>query len=234
MRANDMKNRRNYYRILQVQRDAPVEVIRSSYRTLMRELKQHPDLGGATSKAALLNEAYETLSDAGRRAEYDRTLAPLKRKGGEPAGAGMTPPVAKKHCPLCRKPLTRDVHSGDRCPDCEIPLSHCGSEGLDSKQRRAVSRMEKSGRIRYCSSWPQQAREGEMIDLSPKGMRLLCSEKLERGRVLKIMAPLLTASAVVANCRKTERAGETYYAVGVYFVAVEFGDPKGSFLSVKA
>jgi predicted transcriptional regulator len=35
-----MKNRRNYYRILQVQPDAPVEIIRASYRTMMRELKR--------------------------------------------------------------------------------------------------------------------------------------------------------------------------------------------------
>lgn len=34
-----MMNRRNYYRILQVQPDAPPEIIRASYRTLMKELK---------------------------------------------------------------------------------------------------------------------------------------------------------------------------------------------------
>ena len=66
-----MKNRRNYYRILKVQPDAPVEIIRASYRTLMRELKLHPDLGGSTYDASLLNEAYETLSNSARRAAYD-------------------------------------------------------------------------------------------------------------------------------------------------------------------
>ena len=38
------KNRRNYYRLLHVQPDAPTEVIKSSYRTLMRTLKRHPAL----------------------------------------------------------------------------------------------------------------------------------------------------------------------------------------------
>ena len=70
-----MKNRRNYYRILQVQPDAPFEVIRASYRTLMRELKQHPDLGGSTSEASFINEAYETLSNPDRRAAYDKAMA---------------------------------------------------------------------------------------------------------------------------------------------------------------
>ena len=69
-----MKNRRNYYRILQVQPDAPREVIRASYRTLMLELKQHPDLGGSTLDASILNEAYQTLKDPNRRAAYDREL----------------------------------------------------------------------------------------------------------------------------------------------------------------
>jgi hypothetical protein len=39
------QNRRNYYRILHVQPDAPMEVIRASYRTLMQKLRFHPDLG---------------------------------------------------------------------------------------------------------------------------------------------------------------------------------------------
>src|SRR5205085_8924241 len=71
-----MTNRRNFYRLLQVQPEAPLEVIRSSFRALMRECKFHPDLGGAHAEAALMIEAYETLSDPQRRAEYDRTFRP--------------------------------------------------------------------------------------------------------------------------------------------------------------
>ena len=69
-----MKNRRNYYRVLQVQPDAPVEVIKASYKTLMRELRQHPDLSGDVWNAQVLNEAYETLSQADKRQIYDRQL----------------------------------------------------------------------------------------------------------------------------------------------------------------
>ncbi len=76
-----MKNKRNYYRLLQVQPDAPYEIIRASYRTLMRELKCHPDLGGENFNAYLINEAYETLSDSVKRAEYDKKLMvkPIER-----------------------------------------------------------------------------------------------------------------------------------------------------------
>ncbi|MGD8958151.1 MAG: J domain-containing protein [Chromatiaceae bacterium] len=69
-----MNNKRNYYRILHVQPDAPVEVIRASYRTLMQRLKQHPDLGGEHWNASLINEAHDVLVDEDRRRVYDRRL----------------------------------------------------------------------------------------------------------------------------------------------------------------
>ena len=65
-----MKNRRNFYRILQVQADAPVEVLKASYRTLMQRLKMHPDLGGDHGQAALLNEAFATLTDPATAANW--------------------------------------------------------------------------------------------------------------------------------------------------------------------
>lgn len=56
--GDPMRNRRNYYRILHVQPEAPPEIITAAYRTLMGPLRQHPDRGGSHQAAALLNEAY--------------------------------------------------------------------------------------------------------------------------------------------------------------------------------
>lgn len=70
-----MRNLRNYYRILHVERDAPAAVIKGSYRTLMQTLRHHPDLGGDAWNAQLLNEAMATLGDPVARARYDATLA---------------------------------------------------------------------------------------------------------------------------------------------------------------
>ncbi len=69
-----MDNRRNYYRILHVQFDAPEAVIRASYRTIMQKLRQHPDLGGDQWNATVINQAYAVLSDPMRRAAYDKTF----------------------------------------------------------------------------------------------------------------------------------------------------------------
>lgn len=69
-----VKNKRNYYRILYVQPDAPIEVICASYRTLMQKLRQHPDLGGENWNASVINEAYRVLNDEEKRHAYDRVL----------------------------------------------------------------------------------------------------------------------------------------------------------------
>lgn len=69
-----MDNRRNYYRILEVQPDAPHEVIRQNYKVLMQKLRMHPDYGGSQRNAALINIAYETLGHPEKRAAYDRKL----------------------------------------------------------------------------------------------------------------------------------------------------------------
>ena len=72
--------KKNHYEILQVQPDAHPAIIKTAYRTMMRELKMHPDLGGESGRAQELNEAYQVLSDPEKRRAYDKTLP-------SPAGA---------------------------------------------------------------------------------------------------------------------------------------------------
>lgn len=69
-----MRNRRNFYRILQVQPDAPAAVIKNNYRILLQKLRMHPDLGGDQTDASLVNQAWQTLRDPTRRRAYDKQL----------------------------------------------------------------------------------------------------------------------------------------------------------------
>ncbi|NOX27590.1 MAG: DnaJ domain-containing protein [Gammaproteobacteria bacterium] len=69
-----MKSRRNFYRLLRVQPDASLEIIKLSYRTLMQKLHHHPDLGGDEWNASHINAAYATLRNPAKRATYDRKL----------------------------------------------------------------------------------------------------------------------------------------------------------------
>jgi molecular chaperone DnaJ len=64
---------KDYYEILGVSRDASSEEIKRAYRTLART--HHPDVSHNKSDAEHrfkeINEAYEVLSDPGKRAQYD-------------------------------------------------------------------------------------------------------------------------------------------------------------------
>jgi len=75
----NMAERRNYYRILNIQPDAPLEIIKNNYRTLLQKLRLHPDLGGKHWNASIINEAYNILRNPDKRATYDKNL--LKQYG---------------------------------------------------------------------------------------------------------------------------------------------------------
>lgn len=63
----------DYYKILEVNRDASLETIKKAYRRLA--LQYHPDKNGgpdAEEKFKKISEAYQVLSDPERRQMYDR------------------------------------------------------------------------------------------------------------------------------------------------------------------
>lgn len=68
-----MSSKRDFYEVLGVSKDATPEEIKSAYRKMAR--KYHPDVNhaeDANEKFKEINDAYEILSDAQKRATYDR------------------------------------------------------------------------------------------------------------------------------------------------------------------
>ena len=70
-----MAEKRDYYEVLGVSKSASEEELKKAYRKLAR--KYHPDVNRdnpkeSEAKFKEVNEAYEVLSDAGRRQQYDQ------------------------------------------------------------------------------------------------------------------------------------------------------------------
>ena len=83
-----MTEETDYYKILEVNKDASADDLKKAYRKLA--MKYHPDRNPndkeAESKFKEINEAYEVLKDDQKRAAYDRYGKQAFSNGG--AGFG--------------------------------------------------------------------------------------------------------------------------------------------------
>ncbi|MBR0671771.1 molecular chaperone DnaJ [Neoroseomonas soli] len=83
-------SKRDYYEVLGVARDADEEALKKAYRKFA--MKWHPDRNhgntDAEAKFKELNEAYDVLKDAEKRAAYDRFGHAAFEQGG-PGGGGF-------------------------------------------------------------------------------------------------------------------------------------------------
>ena len=73
--------RMDHYSTLGIPRDADQETIKAAFRKLA--MKHHPDRGGDPNEFQKINQAYETLSDPSKRAQYDNPHQ------GNPFGGGF-------------------------------------------------------------------------------------------------------------------------------------------------
>ncbi|MBP8591452.1 DnaJ domain-containing protein [Candidatus Shapirobacteria bacterium] len=90
-----MADNKDFYEILGVSRDASTEEIKKAYRRLA--LKWHPDRNkapGAEEKFKEINEAYEVLSDPGKRQAYDQFGHEAFKQGFSQGGAGAGGPFS--------------------------------------------------------------------------------------------------------------------------------------------
>jgi len=201
-----MNNRRNYYRILHVQHDAPLAVIKASYRAQMQKLKLHPDLGGCNSKAAVINQAYATLSSKEKRAAYDTQL-----NMSQPSSAGNHQTAKKQSVPTVLQ--IAGYRSGYK-PD---------STG------RNLERQLQNTPLHYFTAENKTAQPGTMRDLSPSGLQLQTSEPLTNTQVIKLACDALTATVRVKYCKESKTEG--LYDVGVEFLTSHFCNRQGTFFS---
>lgn len=90
-----MADKRDYYEVLGVSKDATDAQIKSAFRKAAKTCHPdlHPDDKEAEARFKELNEAYEVLSDADKRAKYDQfghaAFDPSMGGGGYQGGAGF-------------------------------------------------------------------------------------------------------------------------------------------------
>jgi len=227
-----MKNRRNYYRILQVQPDAEIEIIRASYLTLMRELGNHPDLGGEHIEASLLNEAYEMLSHSAKRAQYDKQLLKHYTINPNAKAESEKKPLITVACPYCRQSLARNSTDNDsNCSACCNPLESANETRTDKDCRRATKRIKKEQTIWYHARSPNRKQSGKMIDFSPQGLRFKGQEYLKPQAVIHVSAAFFSAVAQVKSSQALVVDDEGLFAIGVRFNSLNITGQKGSLLS---
>lgn len=253
------EERRNLYRLLHVQPEAPLEVIRASYRTLMSTLRAHPDLGGDPEAAARINAAYAVLTDPERRRAYDRSLKQNRAPAGASAAArptatptaaaaaAATPPrraaaavveasdpatwLADRTCPFCRAPLPAPLRLETRCSSCDSPLF----------RRPSMDRGELFGRRRS----PRNARPmaatvrlagqsgdhaARLRDLSLSGLCVQVAVAAPERSAMRVMTSGFDAVAVVVSCR---RHADGYLLHGE-LLTLQLLRSQGVFVSAKA
>lgn len=242
-----MDKPRDYYELLHVSRSAPTEVIRASYRTMMQQLRMHPDLGGDSVTAAMLNEAYNVLSDPGRRAEYDAELPPGNVSAEDidrdmpvpepPSEAPRRPLDPARECIFCFMPHAHGhrVFADARCVVCKSPLAIAEQQRLENNDARAVARIDKQQPVDLFTHWPQATpHRARTEDVSLSGVRLLSPLALQEGQVVRIRCAQFESLARVVTCAQVSQGFRTHWVVGLAFITRIFTQSVGGFVSHRA
>ena len=219
----------DYYRILQVQPDAPGGLIHASYRTLVRRaLSGNHD----TDEIARLDAAYAVLCDPQRRAAYDRertnqTDAVRTRdqsRAGEPGS-----------CLFCGAlhGFARDIVTDDECGRCASPLYPAERHRLEYSGQRILRRIPLRHSI---TLWTARHREtpiaGEMSNLSLNGIGFTSSVLFELNQIVRVDCTELHAVGRIAHAEQAT-SGAHPFSAGLEFLTLRLRDGGGNFTSNK-
>lgn len=233
----------NYYDVLGIERHAAANDIRTRYRHLMQTEAHHPDLGGDTETAALINKAYAVLGNPELRRQYDARLdllASIAR--GVPvdefaAAAPMRAADPARECVFCRTPLGASTIDDpeSRCMTCDSPLHPATPDRLERWDQRAIARIPRRLAVRFFTDWRQpDAFSGRTEDLSLNGLRLICRTAVRPGQHIRLVSNVLEAVGYVVRSVPRRVGWRTEHDVGIAFVTLRMLQSAGSFVSEQA
>jgi curved DNA-binding protein CbpA len=246
-------NNRNFYRLLQVQHDAPIELIEASYRTLSKSPgRLDPEIAVALT----------VLRDPALRARYDKVLHRLghahareealqspmamspTREGSEGrperGNAQAYTPLITAYCTFCKTPLPPTERTGTRwrserrgsqtrCVECASPITRSTTRA-DHRPARSAVRKSAVESIAVHTHWPSEPRAAQLLDWSATGasLRLHRAGRLTLGQDIKLDGAGLAAIARVVRS-DTRREFTT---IAVDFITIAFTTNHGHFVSV--
>ncbi|MBT8132422.1 MAG: DnaJ domain-containing protein [Gammaproteobacteria bacterium] len=204
-------NRRNYYRVLGVQADAPQPLIDSAYKV---------KLIADTVEVSLLEEAYAVLGTASSRKQYDLFLS------GEEAAidakehnkAPDYEPLIRSYCAFCKTPFSQypNCRPTGMCCECGSPLRQ--PEPGEAEADRAFSRAQIKAQVSLHEYWPGQPRTGQLEELSPDGLCVSTRREIEPGRIVRVSNAAFKAVAKVIYSAQSSPG----YRSGMALMTVSF------------
>ena len=241
------RNRRNYYRVLNIQPDAPQAIISSSYKILVKK---------KTVSTELTKEAFSVLSAPHKRKHYDQLLMgnqhvdyvtfnsidskKKKTKFNTSNRFFANAFVDKRRSPYqtlttysCAFCNTSQSHSPMKnidqlCIECSSPL-HLSKEYF-SLPRRFFSRTNLTTSVSIYSYWPGIEMTATLSDLSPTGLRFTTDQALNKNEIIKIDADQFKAVGQVKHLKSTG----SIFIIGAQFLTIQFNTQKGIFMSASA
>ena len=117
-----MKDSENPYKLLKIDSEAPLEVVKAAYRALMKSSSMHPDLGGENHLAQEINDAYQILSDSEQRRKIDSKLKTNKQFVAEEKKEISEYFVVCLYCQAINRILHPQWVKQSQCSQCKTPF----------------------------------------------------------------------------------------------------------------
>lgn len=245
------KNQRNYYRILQVQHDAPQAIIEASFRTLAAAAGKDSKLvheAFAVIKNPTWRNAYDDLLDHYHHDEAVRRLhappEPSRRSGrAEPGhskkptspdpGQGATITIAH-YCPFCKTPAST-VRTGpgdpDWCVECHSPLPPASpaptafpgvGPAVGPAAGRDAMRLEGGSQIWLFNYWPSAPTAAVVQNVSATGASIVTANPVDPSTTLKLDSEHFCAIARVIRCAAVAPGAWIASEIGGYEIGLSF------------
>jgi len=168
--------KRDYYQILGVDKQADEKQIKKAYRTIIRYCHpDSPDCRMTKDELLEVQEAYETLTDPGKRARYDRGNEGPRQRRMDRSGAPAGGRPADRRGPAYEDDIFSDIFSFFRDPFSDSTFSGRGEDGFNSNRGLEITltsaEARRGGLFEIAVPGPGGIPAGTIVIRIPPGVR---------------------------------------------------------------